>query len=243
MQVLTTHHRHSDGRTFHSIFLDVCRQAYLCIRLHHERILRFVLPLVDAGMTDLNMETVQHIRSQVRLELTEEAAWAAFETELDMCSRDNSKRIDETGRRVAKILSKDNTIEQTELLRHELTKLQLQIGFNVLLPFGLKVGPVVPEKCSVMRSKAKPFMLVRLSAVPCCMCCLALHILILTFSLSFPLSFRLSKHLQNGASQKKMPSTCNELRRSETLLCINMVTVQLCKLYCMQISLTGGQVL
>ena len=76
------------------------------------------------------------------------------------CYRDNSKKIDETGRRVAKILSKDDTIQQTELLRQELTRLQLQIGFNVLLPFGLKVGPVVPEKCIVMRSKAKPFILV-----------------------------------------------------------------------------------
>ncbi len=48
---------------------------------------------------------------------------------------------------------------QTELLRAELSRLELEIGFNVLLPFGLKVGPIVPSECSVMRSKARPLML------------------------------------------------------------------------------------
>ena len=119
------------------------------------------MPLVNAGMTDLNMETVQYVRSQVRLDVTEEVACAELKQELEKAHRDNSKKIDETGRRILKYVSKDDSVKQTLLLRQELSRLQAEIGFNVLLPFGLKVGPVIPEKCTVMRSKAKPLMLVR----------------------------------------------------------------------------------
>ena len=59
----------------------------------------------------------RYVRSQVRLDLSEEDACDAFELELESCYRDNSKKIDETGRRVAKILAKDDTVHQTELLR------------------------------------------------------------------------------------------------------------------------------
>lgn len=59
----------------------------------------------------------RYVRSQVRLDLSEDDACDAFELELESCHRDNSKKIDETGRRVAKILAKDDTVHQTELLR------------------------------------------------------------------------------------------------------------------------------
>ncbi len=63
------------------------------------------------------MVIIRYVRSQVRLDLSEDDACAAFELELESCYRDNSKKIDETGRRINKALSRDDTIVQTELLR------------------------------------------------------------------------------------------------------------------------------
>ena len=44
-------------------------------------------------------------------------------------------------------------------MRQELHKLKASIGANVVLPFGLTVGAIVPDKCKVMRSHAMPLML------------------------------------------------------------------------------------
>ena len=42
---------------------------------------------------------------------------------------------------------------------HSPTRRQAVIGSSVVLPFGLTVGSIVPEKSKVMRSNAMPLML------------------------------------------------------------------------------------
>ena len=50
----------------------------------------------------------------------------------------------------------DNTATLRSILSKEAAE---KIGSAVTLPYGLRVGPIVPEKCRVMSSKAKPLML------------------------------------------------------------------------------------
>ena len=50
----------------------------------------------------------------------------------------------------------DNTSVLRGILETEAAEM---IGSAVTLPYGLRVGPIIPGKCRVMSSKAKPFML------------------------------------------------------------------------------------
>merc|ERR1712087_467646 len=50
--------------------------------------------------------------------------------------------------------------DDTAMLQKELYESGAnEIGGSVLLPYGLRVGPIVPHLCRVMSSAAKPFML------------------------------------------------------------------------------------
>lgn len=76
--MLVTFTSKTDGDTTDKTYLDIfyrlCRTAYVAIRRKHEQIIRLILPFVDAGLTDLSHETLQYVRSSVRLDLSENDA-------------------------------------------------------------------------------------------------------------------------------------------------------------------------
>lgn len=93
----------------------------------------------------------------MEMHLSEATASQNFREHIENCAKRGWWReLQGIGRKVLQRKVEDNTSVLRGILETEAAEM---IGSAVTLPYGLRVGPIIPGKCRVMSSKAKPFML------------------------------------------------------------------------------------
>jgi len=140
-------------------FEHLCVVAFLTIRDHHRELLRSLDMMAASGLTDLNHKTVQYVRASLHLDQSSEETLNHFTGMLRECLVDSWRGKDELIRKLLKNISHDESIIRTKVLQEQLANQRNDIGASVVLPYGLKVGAVLPSRSKVMRSAAMPIML------------------------------------------------------------------------------------
>ena len=165
-----------DGAADYEEFVELCTVLYNVLRASSHVILRGISMLVPALLPELNDQShAEYVRAMLKVSQDDNTAALWFKREVELAMKSASKDIDnavhilvhyrlkknnKSGSDKSFLLSelhRLNKAEEEEECEGRDGRSKRKQGF--VLPNGQRVGQLIPEKCRILSSAAKPILL------------------------------------------------------------------------------------